>query len=65
MTLKLFIIAAAVVLAVSGCVVRPIGEDPGYYYSGGNSGERAHESRDRGDRDYRGGHEDQERRNDR
>jgi hypothetical protein len=52
MTLKLILIAAAL-LAISACVVRPYGEGP-TYYSNGPSRERGYDSRDNGDRDYRG-----------
>jgi hypothetical protein len=60
MTLKL-LLAAAALLVVSACEVRPYGEGPGYY----TSGNVPSNDRDRGDRDYQGGQENQEHRNDR
>ena len=60
MTLKL-LLAAAALLAISACEVRPYGDGPGYYTSGNFHSD----DRDRGDRNYQGGQESQEHRNDR
>jgi hypothetical protein len=60
MTINLAIIGAVLLLAVGGCAGRPNGEGSNYFARGNSQ----HQDRDAGDRDYRGGPDGREHRND-